>query len=212
MSKRLARTLHWVSTCSSWKWKTIYTLAASNHASFLPSCYPFFIFFPPVAFRAISRESHLPNSPENQLANCFPPILGVKLSTLSESPPLSLRSGVYGPSHGTVLPLGLRVGVDFRLLESLLFSRRLTDADFCVRCLRLECSWLGSPGVIDRIEVSMLTGVAARAVLAMCSVVRFSVDSTTRIVDCESWLVRLGECASICIGRGRPVLTHGRTV
>lgn len=66
--------------------------------------------------------------------------------------------------------------------------------------------------MIEGVEVSMLTGVAVRVVLVMCNDVRFSVDSTTRIVDCESWLVRLGECASICIGRGRPVLTHGRTV
>ena len=119
--------------------KLMYTLAPSNRASvpapMLPS-----LLLPTDCLPRISRESHLPNSPENQLANCFPPMLGVKLSTLSESPPLSLRSGVYGPSHGTVLFLGLRVGVDFRLLESLFLARRLTDADFCVRFLTLEYS------------------------------------------------------------------------
>jgi hypothetical protein len=53
-------------------------------------------------------------------------MLGVKLSTLSA---LSLLcSGVYGAA-GTVLPLGLLVGVDLRLDSSLNLGLELRDAD-----------------------------------------------------------------------------------
>lgn len=62
-------------------------------------------------------------------------MLGVKLSTLSA--PSLLCSGVYGGA-GTVLPRGLRVGVDLRLDASLSFGLKLRDADLCVRRLRLE--------------------------------------------------------------------------
>ena len=133
-------------------------------------------------------------------------MLGVKLSTLSA--PSLLCSGVCGPCgvvvEGTVLPLG-RVGVERRLDDSLSRERRLREADFCVRARRrrLEC-----PGV----EESMLIGVA---VLPSLSVV-FSLDSTTLIVGVDgqyaSCFAGPGECASICIGKGTPDLTHGRTL
>jgi hypothetical protein len=69
---------------------------------------------------------HRPSRPENQFASCCPLMLGVKLSTLSA--PSLLCSGVYGAA-GTVLPLGLLVGVDLRLDSSLNLGLELRDAD-----------------------------------------------------------------------------------
>jgi hypothetical protein len=102
---------------------------------------------------------YLPNRPENQLPNCLPRMLGVKLSILSVSPPLSFCSGVYGPFgvlfDGTVFPLGRLEGVDLRLDDSLSCVRKLRDADFRERRLRLECG----------VDVSMLIGVAVRVLM-----------------------------------------------
>jgi hypothetical protein len=73
---------------------------------------------------------------------------------------------VYGCSctgaPGTVLPLGLREGVDLRVEESFSRVRRLKDADFGVRRLRVD----GLSGVSKGDEVSMLIGVAVRLFVA----------------------------------------------
>lgn len=152
----------------------------------------------------VSSWNYRPSRPENQFANCWPLMLGVKLSTLSA--PSLLRAGVCG-AVGTVWPRGLRVGVDLRPDDSLSLVRKVRDADLGVRRLRLEC-----PDV-----ESMLIGVAVSVLLPPNSdAVVFSLDSTTLIVGvdelCESCFARPGECASICIGSGTPDLTQGRTV